>query len=132
MSTLVIVAALLLSAAAGWPLVAAILHLAARSADSGGQDGAGAGAGADGAEAPDVAGTLRGGTWIGVLERLAVTGTIAAGFPEGVAVVVAVKGLGRFSELAKNPDSSERFVIGTLASLLWAGLLGGLARLFLA
>jgi len=57
-----------------------------------------------------------------------VTATIAVGFPEGVAVVVAIKGLGRFSELSKNPDSSERFVIGTLASLLWASVIGGLAR----
>ncbi|WP_372593713.1 hypothetical protein [Actinotalea sp.] len=126
MTLLVIGAMLVLSGAGGWPLVAGILHLAARSADSGGQQ---AQEGAD--EAPDRSGALRGGTWIGVLERLAVTATLAAGFPEGVAIVVAIKGLGRFSELAKNPDSSERFVIGTLASLLWAGVVGGLARVYL-
>ena len=131
MTVLVIVLAVGLSGAGGWPLVSAILHAAARSTDSGGQ-AAPEGSAGGGGEAPDVPGTLRGGTWIGVLERLAVTATIAAGFPEGVAVVVAIKGLGRFSELSKNPDSSERFVIGTLASLLWAGLVGGFARQLLA
>ena len=127
MTALVVVLAVVLAALGGLPLVAAVLHLAARSADSGGQDGAD-GAPDGGGEAPDVPGTLRGGSWIGVLERMAVTATIAAGFPEGVAVVVAIKGLGRFSELSKNPDSSERFVIGTLASMLWAAVVGGVAR----
>ena len=126
MTVLVIGAMLLLSAAGGWPLVAGILHLAARSADSGGQDVPG-----NEVEAPDQAGSLRGGTWIGVLERLAVTATLAAGFPEGIAIVVAIKGLGRFSELAKNPAASERFVIGTLASTLWAGVVGAVARVYL-
>ncbi len=69
-------------------------------------------------------GALRGGRWIGVLERIAVTGTILAGFPAGIAVVVAVKGLGRFPELKENPSASERFVIGSLASLVWAAALG--------
>ncbi len=78
-------------------------------------------------DAPDPAAVLRGGTWIGILERLAVTGCLLAGFPAGVAVVVAVKGLGRYPEIRDNPGVSERFVIGTLASLAWAaaaGLLG--------
>jgi hypothetical protein len=82
---------------------------------------------AEPADAPDPAAVLRGGTWIGILERLAVTGCLLAGFPAGVAVVVAVKGLGRYPEIRDNPGVSERFVIGTLASLVWAaaaGLLG--------
>lgn len=62
---------------------------------------------------------LRGGTTIGVLERLASAGTIVAGFPEGLAIVVAVKGVGRFTEL-EAPEARERFIIGTLASLVWA------------
>jgi len=35
---------------------------------------------------------LRGGEWIGYLERLAVYGAILAGFPEGVAVAMVVSG----------------------------------------
>ena len=62
---------------------------------------------------------LRGGTWIGVLERTALAVTVLAGFEEGLAVLVAIKGLGRFNEL-KAPVASERFIIGTLASGLWA------------
>jgi hypothetical protein len=165
MTALVVVATLLLAVAGGWPAVSAVLHVAARSADSGGPDTSGevrggadgtaaerpgAPTGADPATAPvptAAAGTpsagagtatgvpsdtlLRGGTWIGLLERLAVTGTILLGHPEGVAVVVAVKGLGRYPELARNPDVSERFVIGSLASLVWAVGLGALGRALL-
>jgi hypothetical protein len=62
---------------------------------------------------------LRGGLTIGVLERIATAGTIIAGFPEGLAIVVAVKGVGRFTEL-ESPEARERFIIGTFASLIWA------------
>jgi len=62
---------------------------------------------------------LRGGAWIGVLERTAIAATVLAGWAEGLAVLIAVKGLGRFNEL-KAPVAAERFIIGTLASGLWA------------
>lgn len=74
---------------------------------------------------------LRGGTWIGVLERLAISGAIMTGYPAGIAVVIAVKGLGRFPELRANTATSgvsERFIIGTLASGLWAAAIGVAAR----
>ncbi len=63
---------------------------------------------------------LRGGLMIGVLERVAITGGLLAGYPEVIAVVVAIKGLGRFSELKKTPAAAERFIVGTMASLLTA------------
>ncbi len=71
-------------------------------------------------------GVLRGGAWIGMLERAAITGSILAGFPEAIAVVLAVKGLGRYPELREShPDrrspAAERFIIGTLISYTWAG-----------
>lgn len=69
--------------------------------------------------APLVHEVLRGGVTIGILERLAVAGAILAGFPEAIAVVVAIKGVGRFTELAA-AESRERFIIGTLASLTWS------------
>lgn len=71
---------------------------------------------------------MRGGTTIGYLERTAVALGIIAGFPEAIAVVVALKGIGRFSELAA-AEARERFIIGTLASLLWACVAAGLVRL---
>jgi hypothetical protein len=71
---------------------------------------------------------MRGGTTIGYLERLAVVIALIAGYPEAIAIVVAVKGVGRFSELAA-AEARERFIIGTLSSLLWACVLGALVRL---
>lgn len=76
---------------------------------------------------PDAVAILRGGAWLGVLERLAITGSLLAGYPYGIAIVVAIKGLGRYAELRDQPVASERFVVGTLASLIWSvatGLLG--------
>jgi hypothetical protein len=68
-------------------------------------------------------GLLRGGMWIGVLERLAITGGILAGHPEAAAIVIAVKGLGRYPELRGGKDA-EKFIVGTLASYLWAAVIG--------
>jgi hypothetical protein len=67
---------------------------------------------------------LRGGAWIGVLERIAVLAALVARWPEGIAIVLAVKGLGRYPELRSgtNPSLAERFIIGTLVSVLWAAL----------
>ncbi|KRE59251.1 hypothetical protein ASG92_05265 [Arthrobacter sp. Soil736] len=75
--------------------------------------------GAATAAAPTVR-ILRGGAIIGVLERLAVCLAILGGQPVAIAYVVAIKGLGRFAELKETPVAAERFIIGTLASMLWA------------
>lgn len=74
---------------------------------------------------------LRGGMWIGILERVGLTATILAGRFELAAVVVAIKALGRYPEIRENPAVSERFIIGTLTSLLVAAACGaaGLAVL---
>src|SRR5699024_12063130 len=76
----------------------------------------------EGAEQVDAGEILRGGLWIGILERLAVAGCILLAYPAGIAVVVAIKGLGRFSTLRDEPSSgvSERFLVGTLTSYLWS------------
>lgn len=73
---------------------------------------------------------LPGGRWVGMLERLSAYVCIVSGFPAGIAMVLAVKGLGRYAELATSEPSSrkgELFIIGTFASLLWAGLWAGVA-----
>jgi len=79
---------------------------------------------------------LRGGAWIGYLERGAVAATLLASFPEGLALVLAVKGVGRYPELRdagsggrSGADAPEEFIIGTLASLLWAAAAAGTAAL---
>jgi len=143
LTVLVVLGALVASVVGGWWFVAGVLRLASRpGADPGTARGPLPGdpgpvppppapvspatdpAGPDG---PAARAALRGGTWIGLLERLAVTACVLLGQPSGVAIVVAVKGLGRYPELRENPGASERFVIGTLASLVWAAGWGLLA-----
>jgi hypothetical protein len=65
---------------------------------------------------------LRGGAWIGALERAAVFSSVVAGWPEGVAIVLGLKGLGRYPELRnqQHTGTAERFIIGTFTSVLWA------------
>jgi hypothetical protein len=71
---------------------------------------------------------LRGGAVIGALERVAIFASLVAGWPEGVAIVLAIKGLARYPEL-RSPDQpasvtpqavAERFIIGTFTSVLWS------------
>lgn len=72
---------------------------------------------------------MRGGATIGVLERLAVAAVIVAGYPEGLAVIIAIKGVGRFTELGEAAEARERFIIGTLTSWLWASSCAGVVLL---
>jgi hypothetical protein len=111
-----VLAAVLAAMAGGGPVATAVLRAADPTA-AGVQGGPGD---------PEI---LRGGAWIGVLERAAVAGTLLAGWPEGLAVVLAVKGLGRYNELRTTPAAAERFILGTLASALWATACVGVALL---
>ncbi len=109
------VIAVLAAGLGGGPVAAAVLTAAdpTRAAAAGGVGD------------PEV---LRGGAWIGLLERVAIAGTLLVGWPEGVPVVLAVKGLGRFAEL-RATAAAERFIIGTLTSVLWAAGCVGVAVL---
>ena len=140
LGALVVVLALALATGGGWVVTRSVLRLASRSSDAGrtttepaNDVTAGAPATediapADGPEGPTALAALRGGTWIGLLERLATTGALLLGEPTAIAVVVAVKGLGRYPELREHPAASERFVVGSLASLTWAAGVGFLGR----
>lgn len=130
----------LLGIVGGGPATTAILELARRgeaSDDPAGSRTTGAGrrrpwflrrAEPDAGTAEPETPFLRGGAAIGYLERIAVVVAIAVGHLEIVAAVIAVKGLGRFSEL-DNDIARERFIIGTLASLTWAGACAGVVLL---
>lgn len=107
----------LLATLGGSPIVALVLQLATRTVRLGTQGGILV-ADVD-SRAPDRE-ILRGGTTIGYVERFALIGSLIAGQPGAIAIVVAIKGLGRFSEL-ENASARERFIIGTLVSLAWAG-----------
>ncbi len=124
---------ILVSVALGWPLTRGVLRLASRSSDAGDRGAERAGATvSDGPDGARARASLRGGAWIGILERAAITASVLTGFPTAIAFVIAVKGLGRYPELKENPGASERFVIGTLASMLWAAAVGLLGRALLA
>ena len=107
--------AVLAAVAAGGPVATAVL----RAADP-------AAVGVPGG--PQDSDILRGGAWIGILERAAIAATLLAGSAEGLVVVLAVKGLGRYAEL-RAPAAAERFIVGTLASALWAASCVGVAVL---
>jgi hypothetical protein len=101
--------------------------------DAGSASAAGAAAAGKAGAGTDVVSTariLRGGAIIGILERLAVCLAILAGQPVAIAYVVAIKGLGRFAELKETPVAAERFIIGTLTSMLWAAGMAALAKVF--
>ncbi|MEL4504330.1 hypothetical protein AAEX63_07090 [Luteococcus sp. H138] len=70
---------------------------------------------------------LKGGSWIGRLERLAIYAGLVAHYPEAIAICLAVKGLARYPELkATTSGAAERFIIGTFVSVLWACACAGL------
>ena len=118
--------AVAISAFGGSPAVRTVLALATRQVE-------GAAGGIlieprDATEPGQTREVLRGGLTIGILERIGTTVSLLAGVPEAIAVIVAIKGVGRFSELGAS-EAQERFIIGTLVSLGWAALCGALARL---
>ncbi len=91
-------------------------------------DGRGA-AREDGGSLDGAGEVLRGGAWIGALERVVVFVCLVGGWPSGLAVLLALKGLGRYPELRVQESSgaAERFIIGTLVSALWAAACAGVA-----
>lgn len=132
------IVALALAVIGGGPAVGLALSLATRNSVTDGAHGGilvanpvaptPANALTETAPAGGVHEVLRGGLAIGLLERFAAAGSILAGFPEAIAIVVAIKGVGRFTELAA-AEARERFIIGTLTSLVWACACAALVRL---
>lgn len=123
MTVVILLSALVASALLGWLAVELVFRLADVRESAGGPPRRG-GYEATMLPEPGPVEVLRGGMWIGVLERIAITGAILAGASGLIAAVVAIKGLGRWSELQANPALNERFIIGTLASYLMAGVCG--------
>jgi len=121
--------AVVLAVLGGNPIVRRVLDIATRGTVREGIAGGILVAGrADADDNATLQEVLLGGTTIGYLERLGVVLGLIAGFPEAIAVLVALKGIGRFSELS-TPAARERFIVGTLASLVWACIIGALVRL---
>ena len=76
---------------------------------------------------------LRGGAWIGAMERLAMLATILANWPEGILGIVTIKAFARYPELKTGQGSgaTERFIIGSFASLGWAAGCAGIVMILL-
>ncbi|GAA1852860.1 hypothetical protein [Brevibacterium marinum] len=110
---LIAVLTAIVAAAGGYPLVPLFLRMT--------HVGPGSKPSRTGSEDIEV---LRGGMWIGIVERALVAGAIVLGRPELMAVVVAVKGLGRFAEIKSSAAAGERFIIGTFVSITIASLMG--------
>lgn len=108
---LLVIAALVLAVLGGGPASVLALRLSTRGSVPDGQHG--------GILEENGVEVLRGGTVIGLLERAAVAAAILSGYPEALAVIIAIKGVGRFSELDA-AETRERFIIGTLVSWIWA------------
>lgn len=125
----VLVIAVAVAAAGGSPIVLGAFSIAHRQAARRRSPGIDRGD-ESAALADDDEGPLRGGFTIGILERIAVTVSILTAWPQGIAIVMAVKGLARYPEL-RNPDASEQFIIGTASSVLWAAAASGTAYLII-
>jgi hypothetical protein len=72
---------------------------------------------------------LKGGRWIGPLERLALAGLLAAGAYPVAAGVIAAKGIVRFPEIQADSESgnkAEYFLVGSLVSWTLALIAFGL------
>lgn len=121
--TLLVVLAGLLAVVGGGPMTSQVFAFVDRHEHAGAHD----------ASMGDAGRVLRGGAWIGALERAAIFASLAAAQPEGVAIVLALKGLGRYPELRSgaNTGTAERFIIGTFTSVLWAAACAGIVRLLL-
>jgi hypothetical protein len=126
LGALLALGAVAISAFGGSPAVRSVLRLATRQVE--GEAGGIVIAARDESGGEKKREVLRGGITIGILERLGTTASILAGVPEAIAVVIAIKGVGRFSELGVS-EAQERFIIGTFVSLGWAALCGALAHL---
>jgi hypothetical protein len=73
--------------------------------------------------------SLRAGRVIGVLERLLIFFGLTASSWEILAGVVALKTVARYRKLDEQ-NRAEYFLIGSLASILWAVVVTGLAAIY--
>lgn len=73
--------------------------------------------------------SLRAGRTIGVLERLLVFSSLIVGSWEMLAAVIALKTVARYAKLDEQ-NNAEYFLVGSLASMLWATAMTVLVALY--
>ena len=91
------------------------------------------GADADMAIVEEEGPALRGGRWIGPLERLLVIVLVGAGADVAIGAVVAAKGVIRFPEISQDStgEKAEEFLIGSISSWILAALVALFVRVAL-
>lgn len=91
------------------------------------------GADTDVAIAEEEGPALRGGRWIGPLERLLVIVLVGAGADVAIGAVVAAKGVIRFPEISQDStgEKAEEFLIGSISSWILAALVALFVRVAL-
>ena len=74
--------------------------------------------------------SLRGGRWIGPLERLLIIVLAGADAQVAIAAVVAAKGVIRFPEISQDSsgEKAEEFLIGSVSSWILAALVAMFIR----
>jgi len=75
-------------------------------------------------------GLLKGGKWIGILERLFVLTFVLTDHIEGIGFLVTAKSIFRFGEL--NRENTEYILIGTMVSIFIAMAVGLTVKYLLA
>jgi len=74
-------------------------------------------------QSPDPAAAAKAGRFIGSIERILILLGLAANSWEMLVAVIALKTVGRYQELDKQ-IRAEYFLLGSLASILWAVFVG--------
>ena len=105
-------------------VVADILAVARHSTQGNGEVAAGCVPSQEGGKQDEMEGSMRGGRWIGPLERILILLLASVEAPAAIAAIVAAKGVIRFPEISQDKagQKAEEFLIGSFASWILAVL----------
>ena len=105
-------------------VVADILAVARHSTQGNGEVVAGCVPSQESGKQDEMEGSMRGGRWIGPLERILILLLASVEAPAAIAAIVAAKGVIRFPEISQDKagQKAEEFLIGSFASWILAVL----------
>ena len=105
-------------------VVADILAVARHSTQGNGEAAAGCVPSQESGKQDEMEGSMRGGRWIGPLERILILLLASVEAPAAIAAIVAAKGVIRFPEISQDKagQKAEEFLIGSFASWILAVL----------
>jgi len=105
-------------------VVADILAVARHSTQGNGEVAAGCVPSQESGKQDEMESSMRGGRWIGPLERILILLLASVEAPAAIAAIVAAKGVIRFPEISQDKagQKAEEFLIGSFASWILAVL----------